>query len=96
VHSRKPTLRGASWYSSGNIAALAALLKDALSDRARLESIRQAAIERMKSWSPTQNVSATVDAIRIAVERIGRRPAATLADPGALHAAPPVTSKLQK
>jgi len=60
-------------YSCGDISALTVVLRDALADRARLESLRQAFAARMNSWSPEQNIAATVEAIQTAVSRKGHR-----------------------
>jgi glycosyltransferase involved in cell wall biosynthesis len=61
-------------YPSGNVDALTSVLKIALEDRSRLRAIGQAALAHMQTWSPVQNIEATVEAIRIAVSRKGRRP----------------------
>jgi len=44
---------------------LAGILKSALQDRAKLAELSRAAIERMKTWSPRENIEATA----LAVER---------------------------
>ena len=69
--------------------ALAALLTDALSDRSRLKAVSRAAVEHIRTWSPERNIAATVDAIRIAVARVGRYAAASLPD-----TAPPQTTPI--
>jgi glycosyltransferase involved in cell wall biosynthesis len=60
-------------YPCGKVDALAAVLRTALADRTRLHEIGQAALAHMQTWSPVQNIAATVEAIRIAVSRKGRR-----------------------
>lgn len=60
-------------YPSGDVAALATILKNALADRTRLASLGDAAIAHMRSWSPERNIAATLEAIEIAVSRKGRR-----------------------
>jgi glycosyltransferase involved in cell wall biosynthesis len=60
-------------FPSGDIAALAMLLKDALADRGLLRSLRDAAVAHMQTWSPERNIKSTLDAIEIAVARKQRR-----------------------
>jgi glycosyltransferase involved in cell wall biosynthesis len=57
-------------YRCGNLEALAAILRECNAGRAELKRLRQAVVERMKTWSPVQNIAATVEAIQIAVARI--------------------------
>jgi glycosyltransferase involved in cell wall biosynthesis len=57
-------------YRCGNLEALAAILKECNSGRAELKRLRQVVVERMKTWSPVQNIAATVEAIQTAVARI--------------------------
>jgi glycosyltransferase involved in cell wall biosynthesis len=52
-----------------DVAALALLLRRALSDPQRLASLRASAQERMKSWSPTDYIAATVKAVERALTR---------------------------
>ena len=61
-------------YQCGDVDALAAALRSALSDQARLHSIAAAARERIRAWSPKENIDATIDAVRTAVSRIRRLP----------------------
>jgi len=66
-------------YPCGDVDALAAVLRSALSDRAQLDSIAAAAREHIRTWSSKENIDATIDAVRTAVSRIRqlpRRPAA--------------------
>lgn len=60
-------------YPCGDVEALTGILRIALADRSRLREIGQKAFEHMKTWSPERNIAATVEAIRIAVSRKGRR-----------------------
>jgi glycosyltransferase involved in cell wall biosynthesis len=60
-------------YPCGDVAALASLLRRALSDPERLAKLRAAAFERMKTWSPREYIAATLEAVERAVNRI--RPA---------------------
>jgi glycosyltransferase involved in cell wall biosynthesis len=57
-------------YRCGDIAALARILKEVLADPERLEFLRQAALARMQSWSPAQNIATTIEAVQVAVARI--------------------------
>jgi glycosyltransferase involved in cell wall biosynthesis len=64
-------------YPCGDVDALAAALSFALSDRSRMAQLRAAAAERIRTWSPKENIEATIEAVRIATARIGRDPSAT-------------------
>lgn len=66
-------------FPCGDIAALAAILREVASDRARLESLARAARAHIESWSPERNIAATVDAVGLAVAR--RRPGPALPFP---------------
>jgi glycosyltransferase involved in cell wall biosynthesis len=57
-------------YRCGNLEALAALLKKCNAGKAELQRLRHLVAARMQSWSPTQNIAATVEAIQTAVARI--------------------------
>jgi glycosyltransferase involved in cell wall biosynthesis len=57
-------------YRCGDIAALARILKEVLADPERLDFLRQAALARMQSWSPAQNITTTIEAVQVAVARI--------------------------
>jgi glycosyltransferase involved in cell wall biosynthesis len=59
-------------YPCGDIAALTRVLMDVVDNPAQLDSLREAALARMKSWSPAQNIATTIEAIQIAVARILR------------------------
>lgn len=56
-------------FPCGDVDALAPILKDALNDRTRLQSIADAARAHIQTWSPERNIAATLDAIRIGVTR---------------------------
>jgi glycosyltransferase involved in cell wall biosynthesis len=62
-------------YPWGNVDALAGVLRQAVEDRARLAEIARAARARMESWSPRENIDATLEAVSRAVRRVGRSPA---------------------
>ncbi len=83
-------------YGCGDVSALAALLKDALADRARLSSLRPAAVAHMRTWSPERNIAATFEAIEIAVARKGRRAGVALAEPSAVHTPRATPQKLRE
>jgi glycosyltransferase involved in cell wall biosynthesis len=59
-------------YPCGDIDALAAILSDATRYPAKLATMGRAACARMESWSPRQNIEATIDAVSRAVSRTGR------------------------
>jgi len=81
-------------YPSGDVAALAALLKNALADRARLAALRPAAAAHMRTWSPERNIAATYEAIERAVARKGQQPFAGAADPAQGRTSPAVSHKI--
>jgi glycosyltransferase involved in cell wall biosynthesis len=83
-------------YPCGDMEALAAILKRAVTDRVHLQSLARAAFAHIQTWSPERNIAATIEAIRIAVERMGRHPAAAVADSAATQATPTATSKLRE
>jgi glycosyltransferase involved in cell wall biosynthesis len=57
-------------FPCGDVAALAALLSTTARDRTLLQSIRQLGLAHLQTWTPQRNVSATVDAIELAVSRV--------------------------
>jgi glycosyltransferase involved in cell wall biosynthesis len=62
-------------YRCGNLEALTEILRWAAGNREELRALRSAVVARMQSWSPEQNIAATVAAVRIAVSRIaGEQP----------------------
>ena len=56
-------------FPCGDVDALAHILRDAITDRARLQSVAGIALEHIQTWSPERNIAATLDAIRIGVTR---------------------------
>jgi glycosyltransferase involved in cell wall biosynthesis len=73
-------------YPCGDVDALAALLQAALADRAGLETFGRAAFARMQTWSPSENIAATVESLQRAVARTpgrGTHPANSFAHPSA-------------
>ena len=60
-------------FPSGDIDALAELIKKATADPARLKALGRAGFAYIQTWSPERNIASAVEAIRMAVSRIGRR-----------------------
>jgi len=83
-------------YRYGDVDALAALLKDALSDRARLASLGRTAIAHMQTWSPERNIAATLGAIEIAVARKGRRSGVAVENTSAARTTPASPQKIRE
>jgi glycosyltransferase involved in cell wall biosynthesis len=83
-------------YPCGDTEALAGILEGAVTDRNHLRSVARAAFAHIQTWSPERNITATVEAIRIAVERVGRHPAAGVADSAATPATPSATQKFRE
>lgn len=85
-------------YRCGDISALASLLKDALADSARLASLRPAAVAHMQTWSPERNITATFEAIEIAVVRKRRRAGVALPESSSApaHIPPAAPQKLRE
>ena len=54
-------------FPAGDVRALARILREVLPDRSRLQIISRAAAHRMASWSPDDNIEATVKAVEQAV-----------------------------
>ena len=59
-------------YPCGDVDALAAILRQASEGPARLAEMGRAARARMASWSPRENIDATVEAISRGVVRVSR------------------------
>jgi len=83
-------------YRYGDVDALAALLKDALADRARLASLGRTAIAHMQTWSPERNIAATLGAIEIAVARKGRRSGVAVENTSAARTTPASPQKIRE
>jgi glycosyltransferase involved in cell wall biosynthesis len=60
-------------FPCGDITALANILKDAFAHSSDLQPVARAALAHVQTWSPERNIAATVDAIRIAIARVGGR-----------------------
>jgi glycosyltransferase involved in cell wall biosynthesis len=54
-------------YPCGDVDKLAAVLRDAAADPAQLRRTSTSGLAHMQTWSPTQNIAATIEAIRTAV-----------------------------
>jgi glycosyltransferase involved in cell wall biosynthesis len=54
-------------YPSGNVDALASILREVLPDRELLKSMGENARARMQTWSPRENAEATVKAVETAI-----------------------------
>ncbi|HVH72955.1 MAG TPA: glycosyltransferase family 4 protein [Candidatus Dormibacteraeota bacterium] len=78
-------------FPYGDVDALAHILKDALTDRTRLQAIAEAARTHIQTWSPRRNIAATLDAIRIGVTRArgstdkGKAPSHAISKESAVH-----------
>jgi len=62
-------------YPCADVDALTALLRRATRGDTKLSDMGRAARARMESWSPRENIEATVAAVARAVSRIEDRPA---------------------
>jgi glycosyltransferase involved in cell wall biosynthesis len=60
-------------FPCGDIDALAAVLRQAANERAKLPEMGRAARARMDSWSPRENIDATMAAVRHGVARVEGR-----------------------
>src|SRR3984957_10856303 len=59
-------------YPCGHTDALATLLQSALADPARLQSVRERALARIKAWPPQASADALVEAVERATSRSAR------------------------
>lgn len=60
-------------YPCGDVDALANALSFALSSKERGRQLAAGARERIQRWSPKENIEGTIEAVRMAVSRTGRR-----------------------
>jgi glycosyltransferase involved in cell wall biosynthesis len=79
-------------YPCGDLDALAALLRQAASEDKKLSVIGRAARARMDSWSPRENIDATLAAVARAVSRIAGHRFLPLVQSNSQSAAPPSSS----
>jgi glycosyltransferase involved in cell wall biosynthesis len=75
-------------FPCGNVEALAAILQQASADPARLSEMGRMARARMESWSPRENIEATLAAVARRVSRKGGQPVLPSAQASAKAAAP--------
>jgi glycosyltransferase involved in cell wall biosynthesis len=75
-------------FPCGNVEALAAILQQASAEPARLSEMGRAARERMESWSPRENIQATLAAVARGVSRKVGHPIPPSAQPSAEAAGP--------
>jgi len=59
-------------YPCGDVSALAAVLREAVLAPGRLAELRRAARARIETWSPKENVEATINAVDRAFSRVHR------------------------
>jgi len=62
-------------FPSGDVDALAELMRKAMADPARLKAIGRASLAYIQTWSPERNVAGTVGATELAVSRLSRNSA---------------------
>lgn len=60
-------------YPCGDVAALARILRDLLSNREKLEKMGRAAQQRIANWSPQKHVDGIVEAVERAIHRPQKR-----------------------
>jgi glycosyltransferase involved in cell wall biosynthesis len=75
-------------FPCGNVEALAAILQQASAEPARLSEMGRVARARMESWSPRENIQATLAAVARGVSHKVGRPVPPSAQPSAQAAAP--------
>jgi len=84
-------------YPCGDVDALARVLRQAMGDRAKLNEMQRMARARMETWSPRENIEATLEAVSRGVARLrrGRLVAAATSDaaPSRVNAAPGISHK---
>ncbi len=83
-------------FPCGDVDALANILKDAFAHSSHLQPVSRAALAHVQTWSPERNITATVDAIRIAVARVGRLSPELLPETSAPRTAPAASQKLHE
>ena len=84
-------------YPCGDVDALAHVLRQAMGDRAKLNEMQWMARARMETWSPRENIEATLKAVSGGVARLqrGRLMAAATSDapPSRVNTAPGISHK---
>ena len=83
-------------YPCGDVEALAGVLRRAFRDPARLKEMQQEARARMETWSPRENIEATLEAVARGIARLrrGKRVAAPSDTPASsVNATPGISHK---
>lgn len=80
-------------FQCGNVGALAKILREVASNRARLQTLAHAARAHIETWSPRENIVATVEAIKNAVAHRRSRSSETTTAASAGHPAPSATQE---
>jgi glycosyltransferase involved in cell wall biosynthesis len=80
-------------FRCGDIDALADLLKKTTADPACLQALGRAGLAYVQTWSPEQNIAATVEAIRMATSRLQRNSITAPSDSAAPKSAAPASQK---
>jgi glycosyltransferase involved in cell wall biosynthesis len=75
-------------FPCGNVEALAEILRQASADPASLSKMERVARARMESWSPRENIQATLEAVARGVSHKGGQPVLPSAQASAQEAAP--------
>jgi glycosyltransferase involved in cell wall biosynthesis len=83
-------------YRCRDVDALASILRECSSNPGELKRQREAVIAHMYTWSPAQNIAATVEAIQTAVTRIADDAHEGGDAASASHNAPATSSKLHE
>jgi glycosyltransferase involved in cell wall biosynthesis len=81
-------------YPCGDVEALAGVLLRAFGNPARLKEMGQGARARMETWSPRENIEATLEAVSHGVSRVRRGPGAAVGTPAGAKPAASVSQKL--
>ena len=89
-------LRSEFVYPCGDVPALIALLENALADREALARLGRAAVAHMQSWSPEQNIAATLEAVATAVSRKKRHAVRTTMDSASSRASEVAPQKMRE
>ena len=83
-------------YRCGDVEALAETLRDLLGNRERLALLGRNARAAMETWSPRENVAATLGAIEKALEHKGLRPQKAAGDSSGAQASPDAAEKIRE
>jgi len=83
-------------FPAGDVDAIARILLGAAADRSRLREISGRGLAHMQTWSPEQNIAATVEAIQVAVARRRIRSSGDAHSSPAVHPGPSTPQKLHE